>query len=106
MSWKNVHTLNEFVFQAWWPLDFVGYQILGQCPSYSACRRYITAELQTHIQDDELIQSDPVIALMFTQVGTDVYYPGGMKTRISSCRNHYTPPRHDVDIWITLEQLW
>ena len=47
----------------------------------SVCRIIIiNAELQTHFQDDNLFNA--VVALMFSQTGTDVYYPGGMKARM------------------------
>ena len=50
MSLTEDCTLNEFVFQAWWPLDFIGYHHTRSVPILVL----VGDELQTHIQDDNL----------------------------------------------------
>ena len=53
MSLTEECTSNEFVFQAWWPLDFVGYHHTRSVPILVLV--VINAELQTYIQDDNLL---------------------------------------------------
>ena len=54
MMFLTEDTMNEFVFQAWRPLDFVGLHHTRPVPILVLVGNSYQAELQTHIQDDNL----------------------------------------------------
>ena len=58
MSVMEEYALQEFVFQACWPLDFVGYRhtLVSAHPRLVLVEIVINAELQTRVYDDNLFK--------------------------------------------------
>ena len=58
MSVMEEYALKEFVFQACWPLDFIGYRHTQDSahPGLVLVEIVINTELQTHVYDDNLLK--------------------------------------------------